>query len=954
MSEIHASVTDQQLKIVKSPVLASGGVNEVKVVFNFCTKWEGFEKTAIFYRDTDKIYHAILNENDICILPWEVYAESGTFYIGVFGEKGDIRRTSTVVKYKVGKGGFATEDMMPNEPTPDVYSQIIEMYQETKALAQEAKELAQEAQVSDLTEEQNLTDEQKAQVRKNIGIKDVLLVYIKDGAADYTSGEIVAHMASAGTVICICGTNVLAYNGVEQKVADGAWNFFIHFKTATDDEGKWTEYVIDHKGAVTTSIMSNSGGSSVDDSQIGEDAWSSKNTVDKLCPSFTKSGSVVTCEPVEGYPLEVVSHIQAVQTESDASTGEWVESEIYVGPENIDSGETQEFFTGTLVNGTTYRLTVNATDTSGNQVSLSWPGCFIRMEGDDTYAQCATSVSGNCIDFVAKADAPAIINLFYKNEIDINSMYDYAEEVSVYTFKDGVFTLEEYKTSTIRPINGHTSVKLWHGGKNILDTSKIHSAVCTFNEATGLWTTIAPGNSAGYHRSLFTAENGQNGSRDISKLIRVPSNRKITVTINDWSIKKINFTDDDKYMVPTFMGYAFYDGNGNWVTGDSAFDSECLTLTTPNVDPCYLDIRRCTGEVAVSFSSIQIEIGDKATAYEPYRGETFTIDFGKELSNGKNLLPCSYQSGTTNGLTSEVQEDGSIVFSGTPTGTLYYYLAHGLSLPAGTYTFSIGDQVETNATAFVISSANGMYETFTRTVTFTLTNACTDLRIYFFVADSSSYIRGTVYPQLEAGSVATAYESSSVARTVYGGYFNWNSGVLTIDRTIHTLDGTEVWEDAHTNTSGAGTDSRKRYMLQVSKNPFLKNATFATSYITVDSKLLCSKLPTVTSENTWYNVDGISSLYATNTNCLYAYCEAYATDFQGFKEMMKGAQIVFGLTEPITVQLTPQEILALSGVNTLYSDTGDTDVSSKADPTAVIENLQARISALEAAIVNNA
>lgn len=29
--------------------------------------------------------------------------------------------------------------------------------------------------------------------------------------------------------------------------------------------------------------------------------------VDKLCPDFTESGAVTTCEPVEGYPLEVVS-----------------------------------------------------------------------------------------------------------------------------------------------------------------------------------------------------------------------------------------------------------------------------------------------------------------------------------------------------------------------------------------------------------------------------------------------------------------------------------------------------------------------------------------------------------------------------------------------------------------------------------------------------------------------
>lgn len=50
-----------------------------------------------------------------------------------------------------------------------------------------------------------------------------------------------------------------------------------------------------------------------DDSRIGTDVWSSKNTIDKLCPSFTESGSVVTCEPLEGYPLEVTASAGATQ-----------------------------------------------------------------------------------------------------------------------------------------------------------------------------------------------------------------------------------------------------------------------------------------------------------------------------------------------------------------------------------------------------------------------------------------------------------------------------------------------------------------------------------------------------------------------------------------------------------------------------------------------------------------
>ena len=44
----------------------------------------------------------------------------------------------------------------------------------------------------------------------------------------------------------------------------------------------------------------------IDDTAVRADAaWSAKNILDKLCPTFEKSGTLVHCEPVEGYPLTV-------------------------------------------------------------------------------------------------------------------------------------------------------------------------------------------------------------------------------------------------------------------------------------------------------------------------------------------------------------------------------------------------------------------------------------------------------------------------------------------------------------------------------------------------------------------------------------------------------------------------------------------------------------------------
>lgn len=66
------------------------------------------------------------------------------------------------------------------------------------------------------------------------------------------------------------------------------------------------------RGATITTPIARS--AVADDKSVSNKPWSSKNTVDMLCPSFTESGSIVTCEPVEGYPLEVTAEEGATIT----------------------------------------------------------------------------------------------------------------------------------------------------------------------------------------------------------------------------------------------------------------------------------------------------------------------------------------------------------------------------------------------------------------------------------------------------------------------------------------------------------------------------------------------------------------------------------------------------------------------------------------------------------------
>lgn len=646
MSEIHVSVTDQRLKVVTAPTLASGGINEVKVVFNFCGKWDGFVKTAIFYRDTDKIYYAVLNENDICILPWEVYAEDGTFFISVFGEKDDTRRTSTIVRYKVGKG-IVAEELMPSEPSPEVYDQIIKLFQDTKETVSGAEDAARRA---------------------------------NDIAAD-----------------------------LEQKLADGYFN--------------------------------GEPGETVDDGRVGNAPWSSKNTVDKLCPSFAESGSVVTCAPVEGYPLGVVSKIEPVQEgEGDPSPSITGDSAIIDVLHPDES--TAKVFSDGIKSFTTYKFTINAS-------VAPYDIRVFTFGSDDTLAYVNNEFS---VVFTTELDRNVVITIQWEGSKPAD-----AEGSSPYI-------LQTYTPGNIRPITGHTAVKLWRGGKNLF---KMTAESQTVNGVA------------------FTV------------------NDDGTVTANGTATSNVFFK----------CGYVYYPRLG----------MEYQISGSPH--------------------------GNKSNTWNVYAGA------GYDYSNDGRYTPTVKQN------------------------MVHIYIAPGQ----------------------------------------TMTNA-------------------VFKPMLRVAGTSAVYEpyqgeefTADLGQTVYGGSYDWQTGVLTVDKAFLTLSG--ATEFNFNNVTG----NISQFYYSLAERAVVGEACVCSHYVGSAEDAYNGKIDktiTARGSNLWICDSSFSS--AAEFSAYLA--EQYANGTP--------VQVAYPMATPVTVHLTPQEILALSGTNTLYSDTGDTDASGKADPNAVIEKLTNAIIAL--------
>lgn len=126
---INAHITDQVLQLSNLPRIASGSKKALQIRCNFCGKWDGCGKVAVFYRDGGDVYHVPVAEGLVTV-PWEVLTDEGYFWFGIMGED-DLTRTTEVIRIEVAKGALTVATAETREPTPDIYQQLVAAYGET-------------------------------------------------------------------------------------------------------------------------------------------------------------------------------------------------------------------------------------------------------------------------------------------------------------------------------------------------------------------------------------------------------------------------------------------------------------------------------------------------------------------------------------------------------------------------------------------------------------------------------------------------------------------------------------------------------------------------------------------------------------------------------------------------------------------------------------------------------
>ena len=124
MLYITFNVYKQKIKRTDTQQIVSDSRNYLKASFSFSDDdWTGI-KTAIF-KNGDVVRHAILDDNNECLVPWEVI-KLGILHVSVFC--GDLITADTATVY-INDSGYE-DGGAPQDPSPTVYEQIIAMLNE--------------------------------------------------------------------------------------------------------------------------------------------------------------------------------------------------------------------------------------------------------------------------------------------------------------------------------------------------------------------------------------------------------------------------------------------------------------------------------------------------------------------------------------------------------------------------------------------------------------------------------------------------------------------------------------------------------------------------------------------------------------------------------------------------------------------------------------------------------
>ncbi len=361
-------------------------------------------------------------------------------------------------------------------------------------------------------------------------------------------------------------------------------------------------------------------------------------------------------------------------------------------------------------------------------------------------------------------------------------------------------------------------------------------------------------------------------------------------------------------------------------------------------------------QVTVSLSPVQAEGTPSPDNALPITGHQHL----RLCRSGKNFIPFPYYDTDfiKNGITFTVNEDGSVHAVGTaeadvafnifyqstlrlPENTVNAYLS-GCPSGGGNDTYQLtlyyGD-TENQSRVYEVGSGAEMSKMLADDKY--LTSGITRIAIRIM---GGTTVDATFKPQLEIGAAPTEYEpyrketlTFDLGEEVFGGRFRWETGELEITHKALILDGSIGWSQKAASCF----------------NTVLAGGKFGSQYF--GEKSYCERYENTENCGAIYNGTAhgefiVGSTYFNAKVCVLAICDTRFSTTQEWQAHLADhpVKVVYPLAEPRRLQLTPTQIKALQGTNTLSCEEGELSVTYSRDINAALSEIWQALAALTA------
>ena len=127
-AQLQFEITNQTINRTDVFKPVSDSKNYLTAHFTFLTDEWNDTVTAIFTKNNQS-YSMLLDNNNECLVPWELIEEGGNVYVSCFC--GDLITTNSS-RIFISDSGYIEETENSQEPTPNIYDQITGQFNQLK------------------------------------------------------------------------------------------------------------------------------------------------------------------------------------------------------------------------------------------------------------------------------------------------------------------------------------------------------------------------------------------------------------------------------------------------------------------------------------------------------------------------------------------------------------------------------------------------------------------------------------------------------------------------------------------------------------------------------------------------------------------------------------------------------------------------------------------------------